>query len=147
MHAKRFDTFLKDGCNSVWVQFHVYPSIYTYIFPMILSIYLYSQYIYLYIFPMNLSIYESYASLYSDSPSTTSATSRPRFSLPPRPTLRPFKNPTTVLYIKFVFKKVFVSATKPTAQRKKNGFISYSPDYPPINSRIKIKQFFFLLLV
>ena len=25
MHIKRFNTFLLNGCNSVWVQFHVYP--------------------------------------------------------------------------------------------------------------------------
>ena len=24
MHTKRFNPFLKDRCNSVWVQFHVY---------------------------------------------------------------------------------------------------------------------------
>ena len=24
MHTKRFNTFFKDGCNSVWVQFHFY---------------------------------------------------------------------------------------------------------------------------
>ena len=24
MHTKRFNNFLKDRCNSVWVQFHVY---------------------------------------------------------------------------------------------------------------------------
>ena len=24
MHTKRFNTFVKDGCNSVWMQFHEY---------------------------------------------------------------------------------------------------------------------------
>ena len=28
MHTRRFNTFLKDGCNSVWVQFQVYRHFY-----------------------------------------------------------------------------------------------------------------------
>ena len=37
----------------------------------------------------------------------------------------------------------FLLLPPPTLQRKdwnKTGFISYSPDYPPLNSRVKIKQ-------
>ena len=44
--------------------------------------------------------------------------------------------------------KFFVAATKPNSKRNKTGFILYSPDYPPLNSRVKIKQvfnFFFML--
>ena len=25
MHTKSFNTFLKHGCNSMWVQFHIFP--------------------------------------------------------------------------------------------------------------------------
>ena len=42
--------------------------------------------------------------------------------------------------LSFLLNKVFVAATKPTAQRNKTDFISHSPDHPPLNSRIKIKQ-------
>ena len=40
----------------------------------------------------------------------------------------------------FVLIKVFVAATKPNSKRNKAGFISYSPDYPPLNNRVKIEQ-------
>ena len=43
----------------------------------------------------------------------------------------------------FVLNKVFVAATKPNMKRNKTGLISYSPNYPPLNSRVKMKQFLF----
>ena len=43
-------------------------------------------------------------------------------------------------YFSFVLNKVFVAATKPSMKRNKNGFISYSPYYPSLNSREKVKQ-------
>ena len=38
--------------------------------------------------------------------------------------------------------KFFFAATKPRAKRNKTGFISYSPEYPPLNSRVKDKTSF-----
>ena len=47
---------------------------------------------------------------------------------------RKFSAGSVCLSLYFLLNKVFVAVTKRTAERNKTGFISYSPDYPPLNS-------------
>ena len=45
-------------------------------------------------------------------------------------------------FFSFVLNKVFVGGTKPNLKTNKTGFISYSSDYPSLNSRVKNKTGF-----
>ena len=47
-----------------------------------------------------------------------------------------------VFFFSFLLNIVFVAASKPNTKRSKTGFILYSPDSPPLNSRVKNKQVF-----
>ena len=53
-----------------------------------------------------------------------------------------FFNLNQKYFFSFLSNNVFVAANEHNTKKKKTGFILYSPDFPPLNSRVKYKQVF-----